>query len=236
MDIESAQRILQTGSTAERSRVLAWIRDAPQAEEVASTIGPLVARCLVHSDSLIRAEAVETLGTPAFSAWHPALITMLTDDADATVRACCAEALGDAGSRLGLPALRRAISDVDAAVRGYAAASLGLIGEPVDVALVRHHAELEQTSSRFDFLAALCRLDDRADSVESLLQALDQVDEEDAFRALNVIQDLLSRRIPQSFLALRSRLSHTLTTLQLRLGQPHQGQLSHLAKLALNAG
>ena len=228
MDIDSARRHLESGSTADRSRALSWVRDCALDPDAARSLGPFIEQSLHHGDALIRAEAAETLSRPEFAIWQPALLDVVLTDSDALARATAAESLGDAGEATALPALRRAIEDDDAVVRGYAAASIGLLGNLDDAHLLLAHLVNEHSSSRFDFLAAVCRLDDRPESFARLDAALDTMSDEDAFRALNVVEDMLSRKVPLCVGRARETFLATLSRLADRLDGLHRVQIQRL--------
>lgn len=217
-----------TGDEDTKLEAIRALRRLPLSTESAAVIGQALAGALNDPEALVRGEAAETLGHPTLIPWQSGLLRLLENDEDATVRACAAEALGDAANQAGLEALKRALEDPDDSVRSYAAASLGLLGEPNSLGLLRQKVASE-TSRRFSFFGAIARLTGAAADADELLAALREGSEEELFRGLNVLEDLLRRKTPPPLNAARVR--PLLEGLRARLSIYHQGHLAKLEKL-----
>lgn len=219
---------LSAGSLDDRVDAVTAAREQLVLPRDATALGELMSKALADAHPLVRAEAAETLGQPELIAWHTPLIAALERDEDSVVRCSAAEALGDAGNTDAVPALLAALDDPVDAVRGYAASALGQLGAERAVVAIASQLSIEETASRFDMLAALVRLLDTRDAVDALLDALDRVEEADAFRALNVLEWLLKERPPASLVAEAPRLRPVLTSLVDRLGEVFRGHVGQL--------
>jgi HEAT repeat protein len=227
-EIQARALELATGDVHTKLDAIEALRELPSSPDSVALIGQALAGALGDSEMLVRAEAAEALGDPTLIPWQSGLLRLLENDEDATVRACAAEALGDAANQAGLQALKRALEDPDDSVRSYAAASLGLLGETNSLGLLRQKAASE-TSRRFSFLGAIARLTGAAADADELLAALRAGSEEELFRGLNVLEDLLRRKTPRPLNAARVR--PLLEGLRARLSIYHQGHLAKLEKL-----
>jgi len=231
-DIEAQTRQLATGDVSAKSLAIDALREAPLdslGADAIATIAEALAGALGDSESLIRGKAAEALGEQPFIPWQVRLIELLQADVDAVVRVSAAEALGDAGNTGGIDALESALDDADAVVRGYAATSLGLLGSMRSFKLLRDRAFTEQSTSRFDLLGAIARLTQADADVAALLAALDEGPEEDMFRALNVLEDLLRRKTPSPLTG--GKVRPLFERLRNRLSQLHHGHLARLSRL-----
>lgn len=221
---------LKTGQPADRSRAISALRNGLVLPDDRKIMGQVMSQALGDNEPVIRAEAAEALGEADLVEWHPALLRALEGDEDATVRACAAEALGDAGNVAAIPSLERALCDPDDAVRGYAASALGLVGSVESLAAISARLDKEGSSSRFDMMAAMIRLVDTPHTRRRLLEALTGLSDADAYRALNVLEDLLSRVTPPGVLAEAAELRTILKALRLQLDPSHIGHLDGLLR------
>ena len=227
-DIDDMLSTLATASCAEKCRAIALLRGRVSLPRDADVFGRAMSQALSDEAPLVRAEAAEALGEPELVSWHADLIQTLEWDEDATVRASAAEALGEARNVAAVPALVRALQDPDGAVRGYAAGSLGLLGILSSLSAVSAQLSKEHTASRFDMMAAMVRLANTPEAVGALIGALTRVEDSDAFRALNALQDLLERNTPSELLLRLPELQSTLNSAAERLDFIHHGHIQQL--------
>src|SRR5262249_15404332 len=150
-------------------------------------------RLLMDADDLVRAEAVDVLGELGYAPALDAVRELLRTDRSALVRAAAAETIGDLGEPSALAEVVGALDDEDAAVRGYAANAIGLIGGPELLPLLDLRLGVEQVPSvRAELHGGRYRLGAPGALVE-LLALLDAMDVDLGYNVLNVWDDLIGR-------------------------------------------
>lgn len=157
--------------------------------------GPALLDGLEDSDELVRCEAVDALQQLNYAPAIARILGLLRNDPDATVRASAAEALGELCDEEVIGQLEGSLSDGDESVRAYAAAAIGWAGTqrhlPVLAATLQHESS---PRVRGELLAATYRLGHR-DAAATLAHLIEAADEDVAVALLNVLDDLVGRRV-----------------------------------------
>ena len=162
----------------------------------AALAGPALTRMLADGDELVRAEAADALGELGYGPALDAVRAVLRTDRSALVRAAAAETLGDLGQPSALTELIGALDDEDAAVRGYAANAIGLVGGPELLPVLDLRLCTEPVPSvRAELHGARCRLG-APGALAELLSLLGEMDVDLGYNVLNVWDDLTARHRP----------------------------------------
>jgi HEAT repeat protein len=162
----------------------------------AAQVGPAISRLLADADELVRSEAVDVLGVLGYVPALDAVRALLRTDRSSLVRAAAAETLGDLGHPTAIVELVGALDDEDAAVRGYAANALGLLGGPEVLPLLDLRLGVESAPTvRAELHGGRYRLG-ASGALAELLGLLDTMDCDLGGNVLNVWDDLTLRRHP----------------------------------------
>jgi HEAT repeat protein len=196
--------------------------------------GPALLDLLDDPEVIVRSEAIDSLGILHYAPAVGAVKALLLNDPEPLVRASAAETLGDFGDANALAELELALRDTDAAVRGYAANSIGLLGTPAMLPKLQEYAEGEQSLEvKAELYGARYRIGAAGD-LDVLLKLLEAADEGLAANVLNILNDLSSRNVPSTLAADAARIRAVMTTLAQRtplLSADAEQVLARLAKL-----
>jgi len=128
--------------------------------------------------------------------------------------------------------LEIALHDPDESVRGYAANSIGLLGEPQFLPKLEAYAASEQSPKvRAEISGARYRLG-AAEDLNVLLKLLDAADEAQGANILNVLDDLTGRKLPPALAADAMRIRTSVTALAQRIPLLSADAAHVLARLA----
>ncbi len=235
MDLEQLCAELDAPQIRRRLRAIAALAVLRVDESHKPLLEDALRRGLRDLDPLVRAESSDAVIDQRLGGLAPTLAGLLELDSDATVRASAAEALGEVGSEAVVPALVAALTDVDGAVRTFAANSLSLVATPNDgrhlTQALRNEAE---ESVRFDFRLALLRLGD--DSViAAILRDILVAASADvrATQMLNGIADLVTRPRFAGLPLIADRMVETLLQARSTVARREVGHLDQIvAQLA----
>jgi HEAT repeat protein len=164
--------------------------------EQQGTVGPALVALLDDPEIIVRSDAVEAIGRLHYAQATTQIAIILRADPDPLVRADAAETLGDLGPNdLALAALVAALTDPDDTVRAFAAISIGLIGTSMDLQTLADALERESSSHvKAELHGAQYRLGER-EALASLLALLNVADESLGTIVLNLLEDLLTRKV-----------------------------------------
>lgn len=180
------------------------------------SVGSALTNLLADPEGLVRAEAVDSLGILGYRSARNPVQSLLLHDPDPLVRASAAETLGDLGDCHALEALKLAMEDFDQAVRSYSANSLGLLGTPELLPLLQAYLESEESLEvKAELLVAQYRLGKTA-AITQLLSLLADADEDLATVILNVLTDLIERRLPSTIFTDAPNIDQVLTSVAQR--------------------
>ncbi|KAF3888021.1 MULTISPECIES: HEAT repeat domain-containing protein [Nostocales] len=175
-------------------QTLGWLGD----EEI-QTVGPALMKMLADSEELVRSEAVDALATLDYKQAIEAIKSLLRSDSNWIVRASAAEALGDlaeVGDSEVLAELELALNDPIEPVRAYSACAIGLLGtQEILPKLDVYFLSEESLDTKAEILAARYRLGVRNDLTE-LLKLLEGADDHLVCVILNILGDLVQRKVP----------------------------------------
>lgn len=176
---------------SEGSKVLALVTD-----ENRQQIGGELIELLSNPDELIRADAVELLGTLGYTPAAKAVENTLKSDPSELVRACAAETLGDLGDPSVVEALKLAFNDPDDAVKSYAFNAFGLLADPSERAILSSylHPELSE-GMRANILGGQWRLG-MSEACTQFLALMKSTRPDFAPNVVNVLEDLVDRKNP----------------------------------------
>jgi HEAT repeat protein len=198
--------------------------------EHVGTVGPALVALLGDPDPLMRSEAMTALGMLAYRPAAQPIAELLQHDVDAQVRAEAAEVLGDLDDTDVLPGLHAALArDPDESVRTYAANSIGLLGEPPSHAVLQECLTNEASPHvQAEILGARYRLGDAA-ALPPLLALLHAADEGLGACVLELLKDLLTRRVPPAIASDAPALATALAAVSARVPalQQQVAQLRH---------
>src|ERR1700724_607550 len=124
----------------------------------------------------VRSEAVDALGILGYTPAVEQVRYLLLNDPMPLVRASAAETLGDLRDAGALAGLELALGDTDDAVRGYAANSMGILGEPQLLPKLRGFAESERSPAVKAELHGACYRLGAAEDLDALLNLVDAAD------------------------------------------------------------
>lgn len=165
-------------------------------EKEIESVGPALINLLLDPEDLVRSGATDSLGILAYKPARNSIESLLLNDPAPLVRASAAETLGDLGDPDALDPLKVAMQDPDEVVRSYAANSLGLVGTPELLPQLQTYIESEDSLEvKAELLAAKYRLGER-ESLKQLLTLLENADEDLATAMLNILTDLIERKVP----------------------------------------
>lgn len=208
MALESKDAVVR--STAARVVGHLGVRDSESA-------GAALLALLNDSAAIVRSEALDSLGILSYEPAVGAIKGLLLSDPEPLVRASAAETLGDFGKTYVLTDLERALRDADAAVRGYAANSIGLLGDPATLPKLQECAAAEASAKvKAELYGASYRLG-AAGALDALLTLLESADEGLATNVLNILDDLSSRNLPSTLATDAARIRAAVTTLAQRI-------------------
>ena len=149
-------------------------------------VGSTFINLLRDPESIVRSEAIDSLGILQYTPALEPVKLLLKNDPDALVRASAAETLGDLGDSIVIPDMEVALSDPDESVRSYVANSLGILGNQSLLPALK--ISLDQESSlrvQAELLGAILRLGG-SDYLEQFLRLLQSADEDLATSILNI--------------------------------------------------
>ena len=196
------------------------------------TAGAALLDLLADSEVIVRSEAVDALGILGYAPAVEQVRSLLLNDPEPLVRASAAETLGDLGDASALTELELALRDADESVRGYAANSIGLLGEPQLVPKLQGYAVSEQSPKvKAEFHGACYRLGATED-LDALLKLLDAADEELAVNIFNVLGDLTGRKVPPTLATDAARIRTSVTAFAQRIPLLSADAAHVLARLA----
>ncbi|MEQ8958210.1 MAG: HEAT repeat domain-containing protein [Coleofasciculus sp. C2-GNP5-27] len=202
-------------------------------EKEIESVGSALINLLVDPKELVRSGATDSLGILAYKPARDSIESLLLNDSAPLVRASAAETLGDLGDPDALDTLKSAMQDPDEAVRSYAANSLGLVGKPDLLPQLQTYIESEDSLEvKAELLAAKYRLGD-TEAMKSLLTFLENADEDLATVMLNILGDLIDRKIPLTITSDASEICQVLNLLEKRFPLLARHSQNIIAKLAL---
>jgi HEAT repeat protein len=221
--LKSIDAVVRT--TAARALGILGVKDSEAA-------GAALLDLLDDPEVIVRSEALDSLGILGYAPAIGTVKALLLNDPEPLVRASAAETLGDFGDTNALAELELALRDADAAVRSYAANSIGLLGAPAMVPKLQEYAEGEQSPEvKAELYGARYRLGAAGD-LDALLKLLEAADEGLAANVLNILNDLSSRNVPPTLDAARIRAAMTTLAQRIPLLSADAEQiLARLAKL-----
>lgn len=175
-------------------------------------IGATLIELASSPEELLRSEAIEALGTLKYIPALEVVKQAAMNDPDALVRASAAESLGEFDSISALEALRRSLTDWDDSVRAYSANSFGLVASATELPELDLYLAMESSQQvKAEILGAQCRLGS-AQACIDLIDYVDSVDVSYMWNVLNLVEDLLYRKIPENLILhstnLRDALIH----------------------------
>lgn len=202
-------------------------------ENEIESVGSALIDLLVDPKELVRSGATDSLGILAYKPARDSIESLLLNDSAPLVRASAAETLGDLGDPDALDTLKSAMQDPDEAVRSYAANSLGLVGKPDLLPQLQTYIESEDSLEvKAELLAAKYRLSD-TEAMKSLLTFLENADKDLATVMLNILGDLIDRKIPLTITSDASEICQVLNLLEKRFPLLAHHSQSIIAKLAV---
>lgn len=176
-------------------------------------IGTALINLLTDPESIVRSEAVDSLGILQYTPAVEHVKLLLKNDSDALVRASAAETLGDLENSIVIPDLEQALSDPDESVRSYVANSLGILGDKSLLPALKTYLEKESSYRvKAELIGAIIRLGD-SEYLEKLLSLLQTADEDLATSILNIFTDLIERKKPDILVTSSSHLYRTIITI-----------------------
>jgi HEAT repeat protein len=141
-------------------------------------IGKTLINLLNDSESIVKSEAIDSLGILKYTPARDYIKYLLKNDPDPLVRASAAETLGDLADITVIPDLELALDDSDESVKSYAVNSLGILGNKSLLYRLKNHCERESSLRvKAEILGARLRLEDK-ECLTELLNILENSDED----------------------------------------------------------
>jgi HEAT repeat protein len=160
--------------------------------------GAALVSMLRDTETLVRSEATEAIGTMRYRPAIDPLKTLLKQDPEWLVRASAAEALGNIGDPSVIPELEQSLEDEMDEVQLYAAISLGLLATAEFIPRLQRYIAAKADSPRVqeELIIAGYRLG-APNSLQQVLALIkDTKDRDEAGSLLNAIEDITNRKIP----------------------------------------